>query len=121
MERTIHIHVQVHENYAVRANGTVATSDTISTGQLFLAEDLSDQLMALQPYASHDQINRTTNSVDSIFGQQAANGWDPTLSVVPMDGENVENGIVAYITIGVDSAAKQAKKRELQQKKKRSA
>ncbi|KAH9992392.1 protocatechuate 3,4-dioxygenase beta subunit [Xylariaceae sp. FL0662B] len=113
VERTIHIHVQVHENYVIRGNGTIASSNTISTGQLFLAEDISAQLMALEPYASHTQINRTTNSIDSIFQGESKNGWDPTLMVVPMDGENVENGIIGYITIGVDTAAKKKLKRDL--------
>ncbi|KAI1074325.1 protocatechuate 3,4-dioxygenase beta subunit [Whalleya microplaca] len=113
VERSIHIHAQVHENYVIRGNGTIASSNTISTGQLFLAEDISSQLMALEPYASHTQINRTLNSVDSIFKGQTANGWDPTLSVVPMDGENIENGIIGYITIGVDTAAKKKLKRDL--------
>ncbi|KAK7757285.1 hypothetical protein SLS62_000834 [Diatrype stigma] len=118
VERTIHIHVQVHENYVIRGNGTVASSTTISTGQLFMAEDLSERLMALEPYVTHDQINRTTNDIDSIFSDQTKNGWDPTLMVVPMDGENPENGIVGYITLGVDTAAKKMKKRELQAAKK---
>ncbi|OTA99825.1 hypothetical protein M426DRAFT_16056 [Hypoxylon sp. CI-4A] len=114
VERTIHIHVQVHENYAIRGNGTIATSNTISTGQLFIAEDLSEQLMATQPYASHTAINRTTNDIDSIFSGESANGFDPTLSVVPMDGENPENGIIGYITLGVDTATKRKMKRDLQ-------
>ncbi|KAH8194694.1 hypothetical protein TruAng_011128 [Truncatella angustata] len=113
VERTIHIHAQVHEDYVIRGNGTVASSTTISTGQLFLAEDLSAQLMAIEPYASHTQINRTTNDIDSIYSQQSENGWDPTISVVPLDGENMENGIVGYITIGVDTATKAKVKRNL--------
>ncbi|KAI0123293.1 dioxygenase [Xylariales sp. AK1849] len=111
IDRTIHIHVQVHENYMIRGNGTIATSDTISTGQVFMAEDLSEQLMALEPYVSHTEINRTTNDIDSIYSGETVNGWDPTLSIIPLDGENVENGVVAYITIGVDSVSKRKMKR----------
>ncbi|KAI1865354.1 uncharacterized protein JN550_008402 [Neoarthrinium moseri] len=113
VERTLHIHVQVHENYVIRGNGTVASSNTISTGQLFLAEDVSQQLMALEPYVTHTQINRTTNVVDSIYADQAVNGYDPIVSIEPLDGENIENGIVGYITIGVDSASKKKLKRSL--------
>ncbi|KAI4592184.1 hypothetical protein KJ359_011422 [Pestalotiopsis sp. 9143b] len=113
VERTIHIHVQVHENYVIRGNGTVASSTTVSTGQIFLAEDLSAQLMAVDPYATHTEINRTTNDIDSIYAGETANGYDPTISIVPMDGENAENGVVGYITIGVDSATKRKMKRDL--------
>lgn len=98
----------------IRGNGTIASSTTISTGQLFLAEDLSAQLMALEPYVSHTQINRTTNDIDSIYSGETANGYNPIISVVPLDGENVENGIVGYITIGVDSATKAKVKRNLE-------
>lgn len=63
VERTIHIHVQVHTNWAIGKNGTVISDNTISTGQLFFDEVLSEQIMALEPYASHTQINRTLNTV----------------------------------------------------------
>jgi protocatechuate 3,4-dioxygenase beta subunit len=114
VQRAIHIHVQVHENYVIRGNGTVASSTTVSTGQLFLAEDLSAQLMALEPYASHTAINRTTNDVDDIYAAETANGFNADLAVVPLDGEDVANGIVGYVTIGVDSASKRKMKRNLQ-------
>jgi hypothetical protein len=113
VERTIHIHVQVHENYVIRGNGTIASSDTISTGQIFIAEDQSQTLMALEPYSSHTQINRTTNDVDSIYSGETANGYDPIISIVPMDGEDITNGVIGYITVGVDSVTKRKLKRSL--------
>jgi hypothetical protein len=114
VQRAIHIHVQVHTNYAIRGNGTVATSDTISTGQVFINEDLSQQLMALEPYVSHTQIDRTTNDVDSIYSGETVNYWDPDWAIVPMDGVDIANGVIGYITIGVDTATKRKMKRDLQ-------
>lgn len=114
VERAIHIHVQVHDNYVIRSNGTIASSDTISTGQLFIAEDLSQQLMALEPYASHTQINRTTNDIDDIYAGESENGWNPDISLVAMDGVDMANGVIGYITIGVDSATKKKMKRSAQ-------
>lgn len=61
--------------------------------------------MALQPYASHTQINRTTNANDSVFSQDTAGGYNPIVSVVPADGQDVSNGMIGYITIGVDTSA----------------
>lgn len=113
VQRAIHIHVQTHTDWVIRSNGTVASSNTISTGQLFINETMSQQLMALEPYASHTQINRTTNDVDSIYSQQAANGWDPDLQLVPMDGVDIANGVIAYITVGVDTATQQKMRRDL--------
>jgi hypothetical protein len=66
--------------------------------------------MAMEPYAGHTQINRTLNTEDSlgIFTEASANGYNPLVSVIPADGENVENGMIGYITIGVDPSAIQA-------------
>ncbi|KAK7717522.1 hypothetical protein SLS64_003015 [Diaporthe eres] len=113
VERAIHIHVQVHTDWTIRANGTVASSTTVSTGQVFINETLSAQLMALEPYASHTTINRTTNDVDDIFASETANGWDPTLQIVPLDGEDIANGIIGYVTIGVDTSTQQRMRREV--------
>lgn len=73
--------------------------------------------MALEPYASHTTINRTTNDVDSIYASETANGWDPNLQIVPLDGENIENGVIGYVTIGVDTATQQRMRRDVQDSK----
>ncbi|TEA10707.1 hypothetical protein C8034_v008901 [Colletotrichum sidae] len=103
IERTIHIHAQVHTDWSVRSNGTVVASNVVSTGQIFFDEDLSRQIMALEPYVSHTEINRTTNAVDSIFAQELAGNWNPNMVVEPLDGEDVTKGMVAYITLGVEA------------------
>lgn len=61
--------------------------------------------MALEPYVSHTQINRTLNSEDSldIFGEASAGGYSPIVNIVPADGEDVANGMIGYITMGVDT------------------
>ncbi|OLN97383.1 hypothetical protein CCHL11_01035 [Colletotrichum chlorophyti] len=103
VERTIHIHAQVHTNWSVRSNGTIAASNIVSTGQLFFDEELSQQIMALEPYVSHTEINRTTNAVDSIFAEEQAGNWNPNMVVEPLDGLDVTKGMLAYITIGVEA------------------
>ncbi|KUJ19056.1 protocatechuate 3 [Mollisia scopiformis] len=101
VQRAIHIHAQVHTNWVVGINGTIVSDETISTGQIFFAEDLSEQIMALEPYASHTQINRTTNAVDSIYSSEDTAGFDPVMAIVPLDGEDVTKGMVGYLTLGV--------------------
>ncbi|KAF4637561.1 hypothetical protein G7Y89_g543 [Cudoniella acicularis] len=81
-------------------NGTVVNGNTISTGQIFFDETLSEQIMALEPYVSHAQINRTINAVDSIYAAEAMDEFNPIMSVIPLDGEDVAKGMVAYITLG---------------------
>jgi hypothetical protein len=60
--------------------------------------------MALEPYVSHTEINRTTNAEDSMsmFSLGFTNGYNPVVSVVPVDGEDVANGMIGYITMGID-------------------
>ncbi|KAI0971532.1 Intradiol ring-cleavage dioxygenase [Xylaria arbuscula] len=103
VERAIHIHVQVYTDWTLHSNGTVYAGNVVSTGQLFFDEPLSEQIMALEPYASHSQINRTLNSVDSVFAESG--NYNPVMSIVPADGEDVTKGVIGYITIGVDPTA----------------
>lgn len=105
IERAIHIHVQVHTDWTVRENGTIAYGNTVSTRQVYFEEELEKKIMALEPYASHTEINRTTNAADSVFSQDTANGYNPVISIVPIDGKDVTKGMVGYITVGVDTTA----------------
>ncbi|CAI7594026.1 unnamed protein product [Penicillium glandicola] len=102
IDRSIHIHAQVHTDWTIRGNGTMAYGSTVSTGQLYFDEVLSEKIMAQEPYASHTQINRTTNAEDSVFDQDTENGYNPVISVIPVDGNDVTKGMIGYITIGVD-------------------
>ncbi|KAI1358541.1 Intradiol ring-cleavage dioxygenase [Xylaria arbuscula] len=102
VERAIHIHAQVYTDWTLHDNGTVSSGNVVSTGQLFFDEDLSAQIMALEPYSTHTQIERTTNDVDDIFSGSSSGGWNPAFSIVPADGVDVANGMIGYITLGVD-------------------
>ncbi len=93
----------MHQNWVLKPNGTILTDTTANTGQFFIADDVTEYLMSFEPYASHVEIERTTNAVDSIYSSEAVNGWSPELAVIPMDGEDYANGIIGYITMGVDS------------------
>lgn len=105
VERAIHIHVQVHTDWTIRGNGTMAYGNTVSTGQIYFDEQLEKKIMALEPYVSHTEINRTTNAQDSVFSQDTDGGYNPVISVVPMDGNDLSKGMVGYITVGVDPTA----------------
>lgn len=76
----------------------------MSTGQIYFEEELEQKIMALPPYASHTQINRTTNDVDTFFSGGTKGGYNPVISVVPADGKDVRNGVIGYITVGVDTS-----------------
>lgn len=97
VERAIHIHAQVYHNWVLRENGTISSGDIVSGGQLYFDEALEAQMMALEPYASHTEIERTTNDVDSIFSDSFDGGYNPVISVVAEDGEDVANGMIGYV------------------------
>lgn len=104
VERAIHIHAEVHIDWSITSNGTISSSNRVSTGQLYLNETVSQQLMALEPYVSHTQINRTTNDIDSTYAQSAnGTGYNPVIDIVAADGVDIANGVIGYITIGVDT------------------
>lgn len=102
VERAIHIHVQAHTEWVVRTNGTIVTGNTRATGQIGFGEALSQEIMALAPYATHTEINRTTNDVDSIFKEIDGKGFDYEVQVEPLDGVDNRNGMIGYITFGVN-------------------
>jgi protocatechuate 3,4-dioxygenase beta subunit len=68
--RTLHIHVQVHTNWTITKNGTIDHSRVVETGQIYFDEQLTEELMAVEPYASHTQIDRVVNDDDGVFLQQ---------------------------------------------------
>ncbi|KAE8383914.1 Intradiol ring-cleavage dioxygenase [Aspergillus bertholletiae] len=103
--RAIHIHVQVHTNWTTRRNGTLMFENTVSTGQLYFDEALEGQVMSLEPYSSHTQINRTRNDVDMEFSKGLRNGYNPVVDVVQVDSIDISKGLIGYITIGVDTSA----------------
>ncbi|KAF2161912.1 hypothetical protein M409DRAFT_58688 [Zasmidium cellare ATCC 36951] len=103
VDRSIHIHVQAYTDWTVQRNGTVDSGRVVETGQLFFAEDLSEQIMSLEPYVSHTEITRLKNSNDSIFSQVTKSGAMADVDTEPLDGVDYKNGVLAYITIGIET------------------
>ncbi|KAK7942439.1 Intradiol ring-cleavage dioxygenase [Apiospora aurea] len=104
--RAIHIHTQVFTHWTLLPNGTMRSGDLVNTGQLYFDEDLTQTIMALEPYARHTQIQRTGNDVDKFIGGSMEGGYSPFVAVEPLDGPggDVAKGMVGYITLGVDTA-----------------
>ncbi|KAL2690007.1 hypothetical protein Neosp_004073 [[Neocosmospora] mangrovei] len=101
VQRAIHIHVQIHTNWTILSNGTLAHGSIVSTGQIFIDELLTRQLMALEPYVSHTEIERVKNADDGIYNQESATGAMTLLDTEPLDGKDYTKGVFGYITLGV--------------------
>ncbi|KAJ5661374.1 aromatic compound dioxygenase [Penicillium longicatenatum] len=103
IERAIHIHVQVHTNWSVILNGTISHGPIVSTGQIFFAEELEEEIMAMEPYASHTQISRLKNVNDGIYTNESYNkilaGAMTIMDTEPLDGKSYKSGVLGYITL----------------------
>ncbi|TDZ15567.1 hypothetical protein Cob_v011351 [Colletotrichum orbiculare MAFF 240422] len=84
--------------------GTSYSQSTVQhVGQLFFEEDLLESVYAASPYAAHaETLSRTTNDEDSVLSSASEDGYSPFIGVSLL-GDGVEDGLVGYITIGVNS------------------
>lgn len=106
--RATHIHIMSHAtgNTTIRTNGTIldwranGTTHASHVGQLFFDQDLVSRVEALEPYASNTQ-DITLNKEDWILKQEA-DAMDPFVQYLFI-GDKVEDGILAWVRIGVDS------------------
>jgi protocatechuate 3,4-dioxygenase beta subunit len=100
--RTIHIHLKVHlggnsgaEKYA---GGHVS-----HTGQLFLPEDVTEQIAKMDPYLSHSNVHRTLHSEDNIFRQQG--GAQTMMHLERLQKGSNAGGFVADVVLAVNPEA----------------
>lgn len=100
--RAIHTHAQVYTDWTLYGNGTLKSQNVVLSGQLYFEEDVSARIMSLEPYASHTEIECRKNSEHCHFAVGISGGFNPVMNVVPVDGEEIDNGVVAYITMGID-------------------
>ncbi|EEB99800.1 hypothetical protein MPER_00423, partial [Moniliophthora perniciosa FA553] len=73
-------------------------------GQMFFEESWNDQVYALSPYTENTENSRTYNDEDDILEQENADGNSAYLALELL-GESIQDGILGYITIGVNSSA----------------
>ncbi|KAF9052381.1 aromatic compound dioxygenase [Hymenopellis radicata] len=103
--RTAHIHTMVHLNYEVADNGTLIShgGSVLHIGQFFFDESWNDDVFATEPYTSNTQT-RTLNSADGILNEANSDGNNAFLEL-ELIGASLEDGVLGYITVGVDSTA----------------
>lgn len=87
----------------MQANSTLSdlyTAHSSHVGQLFFDQELISAVEETSPYSTNTQ-DLTTNANDSILSEEA-DTIDPFMEYVYL-GEDVSDGIFAWITVGVDS------------------
>jgi hypothetical protein len=101
--RTTHVHLTVQAN--VSSSSSYSQASVQHLGQLFFNESLLNEIYALAPYSTHlATLNRTTNAEDSLYSTANGNGYSAVISVSYL-GDALTDGLVGYITVGVNASA----------------
>jgi protocatechuate 3,4-dioxygenase beta subunit len=98
--RATHIHVLGTYNGTLLDNNTYSGGYSSHVGQIFFDQDLISQVETTSPYSDNAQT-LTTNEEDTIFSQSAADTFDPVVEYALL-GDDVSEGILAWISIGID-------------------
>jgi protocatechuate 3,4-dioxygenase beta subunit len=98
--RTAHIHVLGTYNGTVLSNNTYLGGVSSHVGQIFFDQDLISLVEATSPYSTNTQ-EMTTNVQDGILAEEAVADFDPVVEYVLL-GDDVTDGILSWISIGVD-------------------
>lgn len=102
--RATHIHIIVHADATVYANGTLGAqaASSMHVGQAFFDQDLITAVEATSPYSTNTQ-QLTENADDSILAEETAtDGVDPMFEYTYL-GDSIEDGLFAWIAFGVDT------------------
>ena len=104
--RATHIHVLSHPaDTTANANDTLEglyTTTSSHVGQIFFDQDLISLVEATDVYSSNTQ-ELTLNADDSILSQELNDDIDPFVEYVLL-GEEVTDGIFAWINVVIDSS-----------------
>ncbi|MFD9320649.1 intradiol ring-cleavage dioxygenase [Streptomyces sp. NPDC060053] len=96
--RCVHIHVKVHTNVTLTADGSFTGGQELHTGQLYFSETITTRVSRLSPYSAN-RVTRTTLARDSIYdGGGAASG----LLTLTALGSSTSSGYAGTLTLGVE-------------------
>lgn len=105
--RSTHIHLTVQTNVSSNSSADYSYSAAAvqHVGQLFFNESFINTVYQQSPYNEHlTTLNRTTNDEDSIYISSNSGGYSSIISVEYL-GETLADGLVGYITVGVNKTA----------------
>ncbi|KAG0130108.1 Intradiol ring-cleavage dioxygenase [Tuber indicum] len=100
--RTTHVHILAHVNATLHRNQTLMGGHNAHVGQFFFDQSLISAVSAVAPYSTNEQ-EATPNANDTILAEEA-DSMDPVMEYALL-GDEVEDGILAWITVGLDASA----------------
>lgn len=101
--RAHHIHVLTTINSTMLPNHTYVAGVTNHVGQLFFEQSLVDEAETTRPYNENTQSLMKVAD-DSIAQEVATADVDPLMKYVHLS-DNIQDGVLVYITVGVDMKA----------------
>ncbi|PVF99178.1 aromatic compound dioxygenase [Serendipita vermifera] len=103
--RTVHIHTMVHQDIEYHSNGTFISSSggLRHIGQIFFDEAVNDEVFEQAVYQGSGHT-RTYNDDDGILEQSNTGGYSAFAEIEKI-GDSLDDGLLGYITIGIDSSA----------------
>ncbi|OCB91279.1 aromatic compound dioxygenase [Sanghuangporus baumii] len=95
----------VHTDWSQSLNGTlIAHSGSLKhIGQMFFDEEWNDKILEEEPY-SLTEAPRTRNDEDDDF-RRASIDRSSAIVEVEMLGDSLDEGLIGFITIGIDMTA----------------
>ncbi|QKV95138.1 intradiol ring-cleavage dioxygenase [Streptomyces sp. NA02950] len=99
--RCIHVHLKVHTDVTLTDDGSFTGGTEIHTGQLFFAENITEAVARLSPYATNT-VRRTPLSRDGIYNN---GGTAAGLLTVTALGSTPSAGYRGTLTVGVHTDA----------------
>lgn len=103
--RATHIHVAAHLGHSITEEGTVTGGKINHVGQVYFPEELLEKFDVAPVYKTND-VPRLKNADDFLFNSALTTNADYTNEVAySLLGETIADGILAAITIGIDTNA----------------
>uniref|UniRef100_A0A060TC21 ARAD1B19448p n=1 Tax=Blastobotrys adeninivorans TaxID=409370 RepID=A0A060TC21_BLAAD len=102
--RATHVHVVAHVGAQVLPNNTLSGGNVAHIGQLFFDQDLISAVEATYPY-SENTIDITENADDHVVQDETLDTASDPFFEYALLGDSVEDGIFAWITLGVNVSA----------------
>jgi hypothetical protein len=91
-------------NVTVNDNNTISDGSVSHIGQLFWNEELRSAVEATYPYNTNTQAV-TSNADDMWSIVQAENDFDPFPEFMYLDANDITQGLLAWIQIGINTTA----------------
>jgi protocatechuate 3,4-dioxygenase beta subunit len=106
--RAVHIHAAVLTNYTTNKNGTIGleAGKTRHIGQVYFEESWTELVMATPPY-NQETVQRTVNDADMFYPLENTAGYNATAQLT-MLGKHIHDGLLGYVTLGVNPTASYA-------------